>query len=75
MNALTIVHDHCFAMIFALIVFLAAAPNAFGFCQKMKRTHRDMQLKLAMLKTGYSADQIVRTLLRQYESDSTIQRA
>ncbi len=75
MNALTIIHDHGFAMIFAAIVMLAATPNAFEFWQNMKRTHSDMQLKMAMLKTGYSADQIVRTLLRQYESDSTIQRA
>jgi hypothetical protein len=74
-NAFYFIHDHGFAIIFAAIVVLAATPNAFEFWQKMKRTHNDTQLKLAMLKTGYSADQIVRTLLRQDDSDSTIQRA
>jgi len=75
MNALASIHDHSFAMVFAAIVLLAAAPNAIEFWQKIKRTHSDMNQKLAMLETGSSADEIVRTLVRQYELDSTAQRA
>jgi len=75
MNVFTSIHDHGFAMVFAAIVLLAAAPNAIEFWQKIQRTHRDMNLKLAMLATGSSADEIVRTLVSQYEFDSTAQRA
>lgn len=75
MNAFTGIHEYGFAMVFAAIVLLAAAPNAVEFWQKVKRTRRDLELKLAMLQTGYSAEQIVRTLMRQHDPDSTIQRA
>ena len=74
MNALTSIQEYGFAMVFAIIVLMAATPNAFEFWQKIKRTHSDMQLKLRMLKTGSSADEIVRTLMRR-DFKSTTQRA
>ena len=75
MNTPTTFQDHGFVMLFATIVIMAAIPNGYQFWQKIQKTQSDMNLKLTMLRTGSSADEIVRTLLCPQHSDSAAHRA
>ncbi len=75
MKPFTIIQDYGFAMIFAMIVLLAAAPKGYAFWLKMHKTKTDNQVKLEMLKMGSSADEIVRTFLSHRDCDSRTQQA
>ena len=66
--------DQVFALVFALIVMLAAAPRASEFLQQVKKEKSEGELKLEMLKRGSSADEIVRSILSRCERESTSQR-
>ena len=75
MKPFTNIQDHGFAMLFAMIVLLAAAPKGYEFWLKMQKNKTDNKVKLEMLKMGSSADEIVRTLLSRRDCDLRTQRA
>ncbi len=64
-----------FAMIFAVIVLLAATPKGYAFWQHVQKTNADAKLKLEMLKMGLSANEIVRTLISRCDRDSSSHQA
>ncbi len=66
--------DQVFSWVFALIVMLAAAPRASEFLQKVQKARVEGQLKLEMLNRGFSADEIVRSILSQCERELPSQR-
>jgi len=70
-NAFNSNHDLIFALIFAVIVLLAATPKGYEFWQHVRKSHTDTKLKLEMLKMGWSANQIVRTLMSRCDPDSS----
>lgn len=75
MNALINMQDQGFAIIFAVIVMLAAVPKGYEYWQKMQKDKSENEIKLKMLKMGSSVDEIERTFLSQNDCDSRIQRA
>ena len=75
MQTFTSMQDHGFAMLFAVIVLLAAAPKGYQFWLKMQKTKTDNEVKLEMLKMGSSADEIVRAFLSPPDGDSRTQQA
>ena len=75
MNAFNVMQAHSFSIIFAVIVLLAATPKGYAFWQYAQQTNTDTKLKMEMLKMGFSADEIVRTLLSQREREPRSQQA
>ncbi len=75
MNAFNTNHDFIFALIFAVIVLLAATPKGYEFWQHVQKSNTDTKLKLEMLKMGWSANQIVRTLRSQCDPGSSSHQA
>ncbi len=75
MNAFNTNHDSIFALIFAVIVLLAATPKGYEFWQHAQKSNTETKLKLEMLKMGWSANQIVRTLKSRYDPGSSSHQA
>ena len=69
MNVLNSESDLGFAIIFSAIMLMASVKTGLKFWKKVQRTYTDHLQKLEMLKTGASADEIVRSLLsRAFEN-------
>jgi TnpA family transposase len=69
-SAFTNMSDSSFAMIFSAIMLMASVPTGLEFWQKVKTYYSDYVQKLEMLKTGATADEIVRSLLSQSVRES-----
>lgn len=66
--------DQVFSVFFALIVLLAAAPQAREFLLKIEKTKIECKRKMEMLKRGHTADEIVQSISSRCERESTSQR-